>query len=152
MLKFGMNCFICDRINLAKNGKNPELVIKLKTGFVFLINSKYYPGYTIFSCLKHKNEIFDLPNDFKKQFLLEMSVVAEAVNKVFSPKKINYELLGNLDSHLHWHIIPRYKNDPNITKSVWGDYIKVKSLKKEPPSKQKISELKKEVESILKKT
>ena len=35
------------------------------------------------------------------KFLEEMSLVAEAVSKAFNCEKINYELLGNGDSHMH---------------------------------------------------
>ena len=40
-----------------------------------------------------------------------MSVVAEAVSKAFNAEKINYELLGNGDTHLHWHLFPRVSGD-----------------------------------------
>lgn len=40
-----------------------------------------------------------------------MSVVAEAVSKTFKADKINYELLGNGDTHLHWHLFPRKAGD-----------------------------------------
>ena len=32
---------------------------------------------------------------------------------------MNYELLGNSDPHLHWHIIPRYKTDPRWGAPIW---------------------------------
>ena len=38
-------------------------------------------------------------------------MVAEAVSKAFPCDKLNYELLGNGDSHLHWHIFPRRNGD-----------------------------------------
>lgn len=40
-----------------------------------------------------------------------MSVVAEAVSKAFNSQKMNYELLGNGDLHLHWHLFPRTFGD-----------------------------------------
>ncbi len=40
-----------------------------------------------------------------------MSVVAEAVSKAFNAEKMNYELLGNGDTHLHWHLFPRVSGD-----------------------------------------
>lgn len=39
-------------------------------------------------------------------FLQEMSIVAEAASKAFGAEKMNYELLGMGDSHLHWHLFP----------------------------------------------
>ena len=45
------------------------------------------------------------------KFLEEMYVVAEAVAKAFNAEKMNYELLGNGDTHLHWHLFPRVRGD-----------------------------------------
>ena len=40
-----------------------------------------------------------------------MSIVAEAASRAFAPEKMNYELLGMGDAHLHWHLYPRRKGD-----------------------------------------
>lgn len=40
-----------------------------------------------------------------------MSIVTEAAYNAFGADKMNCELLGNGDSHLHWHIFPRYNGD-----------------------------------------
>lgn len=40
-----------------------------------------------------------------------MSVVAEAAATAFGAEKMNYELLGNGDTHLHWHLFPRISGD-----------------------------------------
>ena len=37
--------------------------------------------------------------------------MAEAVAKAFHAEKMNYELLGNGDTHLHWHLLPRRSHD-----------------------------------------
>jgi hypothetical protein len=42
-----------------------------------------------------------------------MSKVSEAVFKAFKPDKLNYELPGNGDSHMHWHIFPRRMTELN---------------------------------------
>ncbi|NLM33992.1 MAG: HIT domain-containing protein [Clostridiales bacterium] len=64
-------------------------------------------GYTLFLCKEHVTELHQLAHDFKMKCLEEMSLVAVAVYKVFKPEKMNYELLGNGDSHVHWHLFPR---------------------------------------------
>jgi diadenosine tetraphosphate (Ap4A) HIT family hydrolase len=48
-----------------------------------------------------------------------MSLVAEAMFRAFRPAKLNYELLGNTVPHLHWHLIPRYEDDPKPRIPVW---------------------------------
>ena len=48
-----------------------------------------------------------------------MSLVAQAVYEYFKPEKLNYECLGNKDAHLHWHLYPRYKDDPCPNKPIW---------------------------------
>lgn len=53
------------------------------------------------------------------KFLQEMSLVAEAVYQVYQPEKMNYELLGNGDTHLHWHLFPRVTGDTPQKGPVW---------------------------------
>ncbi len=104
-------CFICDRINMIKNGTNPYFVKELETGYVVIGDNQHFYGYTIFLCKEHKTELFELDYTYKMKFLEEMSVVAQAVASAFGADKMNYELLGNGDTHLHWHLFPRRNGD-----------------------------------------
>ena len=104
-------CLICDRIQAIQEGCNPYFVCELETGYVVLGDHQRFKGYTLFLCKKHVTEIHDLPDDFRLKFLEEMSIVAEAVYRVFKPQKMNYECLGNGDAHLHWHLFPRHDGD-----------------------------------------
>ena len=104
-------CLICDRINMIKNGTNPYFVKELKTGYVVIGDHQHFKGYTLFLCREHKTELFQLDRKTKIKFLEEMTLVAEAVSKAFGAEKMNYELLGNGDAHLHWHLFPRISGD-----------------------------------------
>ena len=104
-------CLICERIKMIKEGTNPYFVRELKTGYVVLGDHQHFKGYTLFLCKEHKTELFDLAPDRKLAFLEEMSLVAEAAAKAFGAEKMNYELLGNGDTHLHWHLFPRVSGD-----------------------------------------
>jgi diadenosine tetraphosphate (Ap4A) HIT family hydrolase len=35
------------------------------------------------------------------------------------PRRINYECLGNVVAHVHWHLVPRYEDDPAPTRPIW---------------------------------
>lgn len=104
-------CMICDRINMIKEGSNPWFVKELETGYVVIGDNQHFEGYTLFLCKEHKTELFQLAHSAKMRFLEEMSIVAEAVSKAFGAEKMNYELLGNGDTHLHWHLFPRVSGD-----------------------------------------
>ena len=104
-------CLICDRIDMIKRGENPCFVKELTTGYVVMGDHQYFRGYTLFLCKKHKTELFHLDAQTRNLYLQEMSLAAEAVHKAFGADKMNYELLGNGDTHLHWHLFPRKDGD-----------------------------------------
>lgn len=104
-------CFICDRIKMIQEGTNPYFVKELETGYVVIGDNQHFHGYTLFLCKEHKTELFHLPHELKMKFLEEMSLVAEAVSNAFGAEKMNYELLGNGETHLHWHLFPRVNGD-----------------------------------------
>lgn len=104
-------CLICERIRMINEGTNPWFVKELETGYVVIGDHQHFKGYTIFLCKEHKTELFQLDRTTRLRFLEEMSIVAEAVANAFGAEKMNYELLGNGDSHLHWHLFPRVSGD-----------------------------------------
>ena len=104
-------CLICDRIKMIKNDTNKYFVKELETGYVVIGDYQHFKGYSLFLYKEHKTELFQLDYSTKMKFLEEMSLVAEAVSKAFNCEKMNYELLGNGDSHLHWHLFPRRTGD-----------------------------------------
>lgn len=104
-------CLVCDRIEMIKNGENPYFVRELETGYVVIGDHQHFKGFTLFLCKRHEAELFHLDKEFKMKFLEEMSIVAEAAAKAFGAEKMNYELLGMGDAHLHWHLYPRRTGD-----------------------------------------
>lgn len=114
-----MGCLICERIEMIKAGTNPYFVMELETGYVVIGDHQHFKGYTLFLCKQHAVELHQLPLEFKIKYLEEMSIVAEAVYVAFHPEKLNYELLGNGDSHVHWHLFPRVAGDTPQKGPVW---------------------------------
>lgn len=104
-------CFICDRIEMIKNGTNPYFVKELETGYVVIGDNQHFKGYTLFLCKKHETELFYLDKEFANKFMEEMIMVAKAVKSAFNAEKMNYECLGQGEAHLHWHLFPRISGD-----------------------------------------
>ncbi len=104
-------CLICNRIAGIQSGTNPYFVQEPETGYVVLGDHQHFRGYTLFLCKRHETELFYLEPEFAARFLQEMVAVAAAVKAAFGAEKINYELLGNGDTHLHWHLFPRRSGD-----------------------------------------
>ena len=113
-------CGICRRLERFTPDE-PHVIAELDTGYAVLGDNQIYPGYTIFVAKRCVAELHLLPPDERATFLLEMAQVAEAVFRAFAPRKLNYELLGNSEAHLHWHLFPRYADDPNPLLPVWNN-------------------------------
>jgi diadenosine tetraphosphate (Ap4A) HIT family hydrolase len=145
-------CLVCDRISKILRNDNPYFVAELETGYVVVGDFQYFKGYTLFLCKQHKTELHQLDKDFRIKFLKEMSEVAEAVSTAFHPKKLNYELLGNTDMHMHWHIFPRYGNDLKPETSTWCIDKNARYADKSRPSDVELTQIKEKLLRALKKT
>lgn len=128
------DCGICRRI-ARFTPENPFIAAELETGWAVLADKQFYRGYTIFLAKTCVSELHLLPHGERETFLREMSLVAEAAYRAFAPRKLNYELLGNGEPHLHWHIFPRYADDPMPTWPSWSnpDFIKATQDGPTPP-------------------
>lgn len=150
-------CVICDRINRIKEGRNPYFVRELETGYVVIGDHQHFFGYTLFLCKEHKTELHYLDRNFRVKYLEEMSIVQEAVAKAFVADKMNVELLGNGDAHVHFHIFPRRKDDilkyrpDGLPGPVWWTPIEVMNDESNRPSDEKLEEMKAKLNRELEK-
>ncbi|AAZ96171.1 conserved hypothetical protein [Thiobacillus denitrificans ATCC 25259] len=87
---------------------------------VVLADEPDYPGFLRVILAAHVKEMSDLaPAD--QQRLLQVVLATEAaLREVVAPHKVNLASLGNLVPHLHWHVIPRFTDDPHFPNAVWG--------------------------------
>lgn len=145
------NCLICERIEMIENETNPYFVAELETGYVVIGDHQYFEGYSLFLSKHHKTELHFLEKEVKDNFLIEMSQVAEAVYKAFNVEKLNYELLGNGDSHLHWHLFPRRENDSPVKGPVWWVNREEMFSEEVKPSPEKLEEMKTKLYEELRK-
>lgn len=145
-------CLICNRIEKIVAETNPYFVAELETGYVVIGDDQFFHGYTLFLCKKHVHELHELDAEFRTRFLNEMAQVSEAVFRAFKPKKLNYELLGNGDPHLHWHLFPRHENDPKPLGPIWDIDKSLRQSYKIASAPEGLLQLKRQLLQELKKT
>ncbi|UCI31742.1 HIT family protein [Mesorhizobium sp. B4-1-4] len=109
-----------DVLRLIDNSDERHFLAELETGIVTLSrNRQYFKGYCFFSAKRKARELHDLPSEIRSKHLMEMALVAEAVQLAFGAKKMNVAFFGNAFAHVHWNIIPRYGTDPLPEDSIW---------------------------------
>lgn len=88
---------------------------------VVLVADPDYPGYCRVIWRAHVREMTDLDSAEQQYCMRVVFAVEHALRSVLKPHKINLASFGNLAPHLHWHVIPRFEDDPHFPHSVWGE-------------------------------
>ncbi|MBI4818646.1 MAG: HIT family protein [Deltaproteobacteria bacterium] len=87
---------------------------------VVLVELPAYPGYCRVILRAHVAEMSDLDADLRHRLMITVFAVEEVLREVVGPDKVNLASLGNLVPHLHWHVIPRFRDDPCFPDSIWS--------------------------------
>ncbi len=61
---------------------------------------------------RHVVEPHELDAEERTAFFSDVVAIARALDRLFRPVKLNYEIHGNTIPHLHLHLFPRYRGDP----------------------------------------
>ena len=109
-----MTCELCDT-------PGGELLWQNDLCRVVLVDDPQYPGFCRVILNRHAKEMTDLAASERLQLMAIVFAVESTVRLVVKPDKINLASLGNAVPHLHWHIIPRFVNDPHFPNSIWGE-------------------------------
>jgi diadenosine tetraphosphate (Ap4A) HIT family hydrolase len=88
---------------------------------VMLLNDADYPAYCRVELIEHIKEMTDLAPENRARMMKTVFAVETAMREIIQPDKINLASLGNKTPHLHWHIIPRFKDDKHFPNSHWGE-------------------------------
>lgn len=103
------------------------LIAELDQCRVYLNDQQGCRGWCVLVLREHVEHLGDLPVARQVAVFEEVAKVAGAIRRVFAasgagggPPRINYECLGNVTAHVHWHVIPRHGDDPEPRGAVWG--------------------------------
>jgi diadenosine tetraphosphate (Ap4A) HIT family hydrolase len=112
------SCPLCSAVADPAAAWGQDLVWQFPHSFAVLGPWQYFTGYCLLVAREHCTELSQL-GPRRTAFLEEMATLATAIEACFRPQKLNYELLGNLVPHLHWHLFPRSSDDPERLRPVW---------------------------------
>ena len=93
---------------------------------VVLADEPDYPGFLRVILNTHVKEMSDLPPADRMALMQVVWAAEAALVEVMQPDKINLASLGNVVPHLHWHVIPRFADDPHFPNPVWGARLRDK--------------------------
>src|SRR5262245_53612686 len=115
-----MDCPLCEVVRRARAGDHPPLIADLRESFAVLGDNQGCPGWTVLVLKEHAEHLADLPVQRQLRLWEDVADAAAAIRREFGPLRINYESLGNQVAHIHWHVIPRHRDDPDPRNPVWG--------------------------------
>ena|SRR3990172_3945498 len=98
-------------------------IAELSISTLFLHREQRFRGYCILSFSAwNATSLEALSAEEYQLFFQDLRIGSKAIRSAFNPDHMNYEILGNSNPHLHWHIIPRYKTDPRWGQPIWEQW------------------------------
>lgn len=113
MKKISQNCELC---------QNPGGLVLWQGAAcrVIRVDEPGYPGFCRVIWTEHVREMSDLDGAQQNLLMAVVFAVEGVVRQLFNPDKINLASFGNMVPHVHWHIIPRWADDPHFPQPIWG--------------------------------
>ena len=105
-------CLYCQHLPVLD-----ELMIQiadLEVSQLFLFKEQSHPGRCNVVYKDHGVEFHELSEEQRNAFMRDVAKVGNAIQKAFNPDKINYGAFADTLSHLHMHIVPKYKGGYNF--------------------------------------
>ena len=103
-------------------------ICDLNASKVYLFKEQSHKGRVIVASKFHVSEMIELSDEDRNAFFADVNNVANAIHKAFSPNKVNYGAYGDTGHHLHFHLVPKYKDDEFEWGSVFAMDPKRKTL------------------------
>ena len=111
------NCVLCKDESKPEEG---QLIWRGDDCRIILVNDPDLPGFCRVIWNQHVAEMTDLTYGEREHLMTLVFAVEEAIRQVMHPDKMNIAALGNMVPHIHWHLIPRYKDDAFYPGSAWS--------------------------------
>ncbi|MCB8932600.1 MAG: HIT family protein [Fimbriimonadaceae bacterium] len=107
----GRNCPLCQVLAYPEKDEEAVVVADLEASRLRLARNQFVRGYCVLVSHVHAKEPYELAPEVQAAFFRDLMRAAKALDRVFQPVKMNYQILGNQVPHLHAHLLPRYADD-----------------------------------------
>lgn len=87
---------------------------------VVRVDEPDYPGFCRVILKRHAREMTDLAPDERDALMAVVYAVEDALRETMRPDKMNIASLGNMTPHLHWHVVPRFRDDRHFPGPIWA--------------------------------
>lgn len=85
-------------------------ICNLEVSQLFLFKEQSHLGRCNVVYKDHGVEFYELTDEQRNAFMRDVTKVGKAIAKAFHPDKINYGAYADTLPHLHFHIVPKYKD------------------------------------------
>ena len=87
---------------------------------VVRVDEPDYPGFCRVILKRHAREMTDLAPAEREGLMAVVYAVESAVRETMQPEKMNIASLGNMTPHVHWHVVPRFRDDRHFPAPIWA--------------------------------
>lgn len=95
---------------------------RLTSSWVGLYDDSRFPGRLIITLRSHFDHFDEVPEELMEAFVRDVQRAAQELRKTLGADRVNIAILGNQESHVHAHVIPRMcMNEPLPQQSPWAD-------------------------------
>ena len=85
-------------------------VCDLSVSTLILFKEQSHPGRCIVAYKDHVSELVDISEEERNAFFADVARAAKAIHAAFHPDKVNYGAYGDGGCHLHFHLVPKYRD------------------------------------------
>lgn len=110
-------------------------ICDLEVSQLFLFKEQSYSGRCNVVYNNHALDFHELNDEQRNAFTKDVATAGKAISEAFNPDKVNYGAYSDTLSHLHMHIVPKYKDgykfggvfemNPNKTILSESEYAKI---------------------------
>ena len=85
-------------------------ICELPMSKVILFKEQSHRGRVIVACKQHVDDITQLSEAGRTAYLEDVNHGAEVLHRLYHPDKINFGAYGDTMHHLHFHLVPKYRD------------------------------------------